>query len=149
MIELKELRVGMEVETQTPTGTWQEVRICKIIPKDGTDQPMVWVGAVWPKYDGQFGGGTYSEVPRTLGELRMKGGAVILNDHGQIQCHRCGIYSDLIFPVHLRNQHGSWVSLLCHRCQDGPPGSQVVRIGDPVDKNTYDETKGGNDDRTQ
>lgn len=69
------------------------------------------------------------------------GKSMILNEYGQVQCHGCGIYSDLIYPVHLRNQHGSWVSLLCRRCQGGPPGSQVIRIGDPVDKNTYNKMK--------
>jgi len=60
------------------------------------------------------------------------------NAYGQVQCDRCGCYSDLIYPVHLRNQNGSWVSMLCHRCQGGPPGSRVERIDDPIDLKTYD-----------
>lgn len=60
------------------------------------------------------------------------------NIYGQIQCHKCGCYSDLIYPVHLRNANGSWISMLCHRCQSGPPGSRIEKIDDPVNPKTYD-----------
>lgn len=59
------------------------------------------------------------------------------NQYGQIQCHKCGYYSDIIYPVHLRNVNESWVSMLCDRCRCGPPGSRVVQIDDPIDTKTY------------
>ena len=60
------------------------------------------------------------------------------NKYGQIECHKCGYYSDIIYPVHLQNSNGSWVSMLCGRCQGGPPGSRVVQVDDPIDTKTYD-----------
>ncbi len=60
------------------------------------------------------------------------------NEFGQIKCHKCGYYSDIVYPVQLRNQNGSWTSHLCGRCTDGPPGSHVVSIGKQIDRKTYD-----------
>lgn len=60
------------------------------------------------------------------------------NQYGQIQCHKCGFYSDIIYPVHLQNVNGLWVSMLCGLCQNGPPGSRVVQIDDPIDIETYE-----------
>lgn len=55
------------------------------------------------------------------------------NQYGQMECHRCGCYSDIIYPVHLRNENGSWVSLFCDRCVR-PIGSDcyVMNVGRPV-----------------
>lgn len=60
------------------------------------------------------------------------------NDYGQIWCCKCGCYSDIIYPVRLRNQYRSWTSNLCGHCTDGPPGSHVVSIGKQIDRKTYD-----------
>ncbi len=61
------------------------------------------------------------------------------NRCGQIECHGCGYYSDIIYPVHYSNGNGSWVSMVCCYCQrkGGPPGSRVVKTDDPIDKKTY------------
>lgn len=59
------------------------------------------------------------------------------NKDGQIRCHRCLGHSHVIYPVHLRNQNGSWVSMLCYGCRNGPPGSRVIQVDDPIDTKTY------------
>lgn len=54
------------------------------------------------------------------------------NQYGQIQCHRCGCYSDIIYPAHLRNENGFWVSLLCMECVNAMPRGRmrIDHIGD-------------------
>ena len=59
------------------------------------------------------------------------------NKYGQIKCDACGIYGDIVCPVHLRNNNGSWISWLCRRC-NGPPGCHIDKVGDPIDYETYD-----------
>ncbi len=61
------------------------------------------------------------------------------NQYGQIECHGCGSYSDIIYPVHQHNCNGAWVSMLCGHCRNKPrrPGCYIDQIDDPVDKKTY------------
>ncbi len=54
------------------------------------------------------------------------------NVYGQMWCHRCDCYSDIIYPVYLRNENGCWVSLLCQRCTEAWPRRNVDRIGEPL-----------------
>lgn len=63
------------------------------------------------------------------------------NQYGQVQCHKCGCYSDLIYPVHLRSQNGSWVSMFCHHCYTNTspsPENEVIQVDDPIDLKTYE-----------
>jgi hypothetical protein len=59
------------------------------------------------------------------------------NKYGQIQCHGCGCYSDLIYPVHVCGNTSSWVSMVCQECNNWPPGCRVVRVDDPIDLKVY------------
>lgn len=54
------------------------------------------------------------------------------NCYGQMQCHRCGCYSDIIYPVHCRNENGRWISLLCTECVDAWPSRNIDRVGEPL-----------------
>lgn len=54
------------------------------------------------------------------------------NVYGQMQCHACGCYSDIICPVHLHNENGRWISLLCTLCEEAKPRRCVDRIGEPL-----------------
>lgn len=57
------------------------------------------------------------------------------NIYGQIQCHRCGCYGDLIYPVHQHNQNGRWCSLCCTGCVEVTKvtlGRYIDRIGESL-----------------
>ncbi len=62
---------------------------------------------------------------------------VFCNQYGQVECHGCGAYSDIIYPVHLRNANGSWVSMCCRRCSGERPGMSIVKIDPPINTKTY------------
>lgn len=59
------------------------------------------------------------------------------NVYGQIECHGCGCYSDIIYPVHLQGTNSSWVSMLCSRCRDTDRVPRITQIDDPINKKTY------------
>lgn len=59
------------------------------------------------------------------------------NIYGQIRCDGCGCYSDLIYPVHVHNRNGAWISMVCDHCKTWPPGCYVDQIDDPIDQKTY------------
>lgn len=54
------------------------------------------------------------------------------NRYGQMWCHCCGCYSDIIYPVHLRNQNGRWISLLCDECVEAAPEATPKRYIDQI-----------------
>ena len=65
------------------------------------------------------------------------------NTYGQIECDRCGNYSDVIRPVHFGNQNGPWISWLCNDCirnklPKETPVNWIEKIGDPLIRETYD-----------